>query len=372
MKKYIYIFLILVITLNFSTSYGEDISLNKNISLSAKSSILIDADTGRIIYEKNAHEKMPIASTTKIMTALIALEKGNLDDKVKVADESIGVEGSSIYLKPGELITLKDLIYGLMLRSGNDSAVAIAFHIGGSTEEFVRLMNDKAKSIGALNTNFTNPNGLHDENHYSTAYNMALITKEAFKKDEFSNIVKSKSYVSEREENNYFYNKNKTLLEYDGGSGVKTGYTMKSGRCLVSSASRNGMNLIAVSLNASDWFNDNYKLLDYGFNNYKSSLIYDKGQYLKKLTINDGDREYLDLVTEKGFFYPLKEGEREKIKISIETPDEIQLPIDKGQKIGYISIYLDNQLIDKSNLIAKTSINKKSIIKRLFNKISHK
>ena len=367
MKKNICAALILVMVFTFNISYAKDINLEKKLHLSGKSSIVIDADTGRILYEKNAHEKMPMASTTKIMTALIALEKGNLNDKVKVSDESIGIEGSSIYLKPQEVITLKDLIYGLMLRSGNDSAVAIASHLGGSTEEFVNLMNNKARSIGALNTNFTNPNGLHDDNHYSTAYDMALITREAFKKDEFANVVKSKTYVAEREENNYFYNKNKTLIEYDGGNGVKTGYTMRSGRCLVSSASRNGMNLIAVSLNASDWFNDNYKLLDYGFENYKYSLIYDKGQYLKKIAINNGDRDYLDLVTEKVFFYPLKEGEREKVKISIETPENITLPIDKGDKIGYISVYLDNHLIDKSNLIAKTPINKKSILKRIFN-----
>lgn len=366
MKRIIYIITIVVITFNFSMVYAD------NLSLSAESSILIDGNTGRILYENNAHKKMPIASTTKIMTALIALEKGNLNDKVRVSDESIGVEGSSIYLKTGEIITLQDLVYGLMLRSGNDAAVAIASHIGGSTEEFVSLMNEKANSIGALNTNFTNPNGLHDENHYSTAYNMVLITKEAFKKDEFANVVGSKSYVSNRYENNYFYNKNKTLWEYDGGNGVKTGYTTRSGRCLVSSANRNGMNLIAVSLNAGDWFNDNYKLLDYGFDNYKPFLIYDQGQYLKKTSVDKGSRENIDLVTKKALFYPLKEGERERIKISVESLDNIELPIGKGEKVGDVCVYLDNQLIDKSDLVAKSSINKTTIIKRFLNKISYK
>lgn len=365
MRKVVCIVIILVITFNFSVLYAD------SINLSAESSVLIDSDTGRVLYEKNPHKKMPMASTTKIMTALIALEKGNLNDKIRVSDESIGVEGSSIYLKNGEIITLKDLIYGLMLRSGNDAAVAIATHTGGSPERFVNLMNQKANSIGALNTNFTNPNGLHDGNHYSTAYNMALITKEAFKKEEFANVVKSKSYVSNRDENNYFYNKNKTLWEYDGGNGVKTGYTTSSGRCLVSSANRNGMNLIAVSLNAGDWFNDNYKLLDYGFDNYKPLLIYDKGQYIKNIGVDKGDKEYLDLVTERSFFYPLKEGERERIKISIESPGNVNLPIEKGEKIGCIYVYLDNQLIDKSNLIAKTAINKRSMIERFFNKVSY-
>ena len=230
-------------------------------------------------------------------------------------------------------------------------------------------MNKKAKSIGADNTNFTNPHGLHDELHYSTAYDMAIITKEAFKYEEFANIVGSKSYTANREINNYYYNKNKTLWEYEGGDGVKTGYTMKSGRCLVSSANRNGMRLIAVSLNARDWYNDNYKLLDYGFENYKSTLIYSSDQFLKKTTVINGDKDHVNLVTEKSYFYPLKEGERENIRISLEIPDTIPAPIDKGAKIGYIYTYLNGQLIDKSNLVAKTNINETTIIERFFNKL---
>ncbi len=213
---------------------------------------------------------------------------------------------------------------------------------------------------------------MHNDLHYSTAYDLALITKAAFSYDEFANIVKSKSYVSDRIENNYFYNKNKTLWEYNGGDGVKTGYTTKSGRCLVSSASKNGMRLIAVSLRAGDWFNDNYKLLDYGFNNYKQSFIYDKGQFLKKLNVINGNKGYVDLVTEKTFFYPLKEGEREKVKISIDIPSDIEAPIGKGDKIGYIYTYLDGHLINKSDLIAKSSVRRINSIEKLFNNIKFK
>ena len=362
MKKIKYIVVMLLI-LSFNVAYCDE------LSLSGESYILMDGSTGRVLYEKDANKKMEMASTTKIMTALIALEKGNLNDKVRVDDRAVGVEGSSIYLKKGEVMTLKDLTYGLMLRSGNDAAVAMAYHIGGSSEEFVNLMNEKAKSIGAVNTNFTNPNGLHHENHYSTAYNIALITKEAFKYSEFAEIVGSKSYTSDREENNYFYNKNKTLWEYAGGNGVKTGYTTNSGRCLVSSAEKNGMNLIAVSLNASDWFNDNYKLLDYGFDNYKPTLIYDEGQFVKEIKINKGSKEYINLVTEKVLLYPLKEGERKDIKIAIENPENIELPIEKGTALGYINVYLDNRIIDRSKLLAKDSIKKTTMIERLFNKI---
>lgn len=367
MKIYRYISLILIIILSSSIiAHGE------NLGLSAESYILIDGNTGRVLYERDAHRKMPMASTTKIMTALVALEEGSVEDKVTIKRECVGIEGSSIYLRDGEIITLKDMLYGLMLRSGNDAAEAIALHIGGSIENFVSLMNKKAQSIGALNTNFVNPHGLHDDLHYSTAYDLALITKAAFSYDEFANIVKSKSYIADREENNYFYNKNKTLWQYEGGDGVKTGYTIRSGRCLVSSASKNGMRLIAVSLRAGDWFNDNYKLLDYGFNNYKQSFIYDKGQFVKKINVTKGNKEHVNLVAEESFFYPLKEGEREKIKISIDVPSDIEATIEKGDKIGYINTYLDGQLINKGNLIAKASIKKISAFERFFNKIRFK
>ncbi len=366
MRRFRYIILILIIILCSNIVYGE------NLDLSAQSYILIDSQTGRVLYERNAHRKMPMASTTKIMTALVALEKGNIDDKVVIKKESVGVEGSSIYLRDGEILSLKDMLYGLMLRSGNDAAEAIAIHIGGDLDSFVSLMNKKAQSIGALNTNFANPHGLHHDLHYSTAYDLALITKAAFSYDEFANIVRSKSYVADREENNYFYNKNKTLWEYTGGDGVKTGYTMRSGRCLVSSASKNGMRLIAVSLNAPNWFNDNYKLLDYGFNNYKEFLIYDKGQFMKKTNVINGNKEFVNLVSENSFFYPLKDGEREKITVSIDVPSDIQTPIERGDRIGYINTYFDGQLINKSNLIAKDAIRKTNIIERFFSKIRFK
>lgn len=362
MKKTIYIALLLIIILNFSIVYGE------NMELSAQAYILMDSKSGRILYEENCHNKMAMASTTKIMTALVALERGNLTDKVIINKDSVGVEGSSIYLKEDEEITLEDLLYGLMLKSGNDAAVAIASHIGGNVEDFVELMNKKAKDIGALNTNFVNPNGLHDEKHYSTPYDLALITREAFSYDEFEKIVGTKTYVSKRDENNYYKNKNKTLWQYQGGDGVKTGYTTKSGRCLVSSAKRNEMRLISIVFKANDWFNDNYKLLDYGFNNFKPYIIYDKNQFMKKLKIEDGSKEYIDFVTRKDLFYPLKKDEIKKVKINILTPDKVNLPIDKDDTIGEIYIYLDNQLINKDNLISKFSIKKLNIFKRLIGK----
>lgn len=366
MNKIKYIAIFLIILLTSSIVNGEE------LHLSARSCILIDANTGRILYEKNPHIKMPMASTTKIMTALVALEHGNLEDEVKIPKDAVGIEGSSIYLREGEVVTLEDLLYGLMLRSGNDAAVAIAIYIAGNLDNFVELMNQKAKELGALNTNFKNPHGLHDDLHYTTAYDLALITREAFKYEVFSRIVSSKTYISSRVENNYYYNKNKTLWEYKGGDGVKTGYTMRSGRCLVSSATRNNHRLIAVSLNASDWFYDNYKLLDYGFENYKPYLIYDKGQFVKRIDLLNGKKKYIDLVTESSFTYLLRDDEREKVKLTIEVPDIIEAPVEKGTKIGYIYTFLDGKLVSKGDLIAKSTVGKSNIIERLIEIIKGK
>lgn len=313
-----------------------------------------------------------MASTTKIMTALVALEYGNLEDEVIITKEAVGIEGSSIYLREGEIMSLEDLLYGLMLRSGNDAAVAIAIHVGGNLENFIDLMNKKAKEIGAVNTNFTNPHGLHDDLHYTTAYDLALITREAFKYEEFAKIAGTKSYISNRVENNYYYNKNKTLWEYKGGDGVKTGYTMRAGRCLVSSATRNGHRLIAVSLNARDWFNDNYKLLDFGFENFKPYLIYDKGQFIKKIEVEKGKKKYLDLVTDSSFTYLLKDDEKSKIKLTVEVPDRVEAPINEGTKIGYLYTFFDGKLINKIDLIAKSSVGKSNILERLIERIKGK
>lgn len=340
-----------------------------SLNLSAQSYILIEENSGRVLLENDAHRKMAMASTTKIMTALIAIENGNLDDIVLVGEDSVNIEGSSIYLKVGEKVKLIDLIYGLMLRSGNDSAMAIANHISESEENFVFQMNQKARRIGAKNTNFVNPHGLHNQNHYSTAYDLSLITREAFKFSDFQNISRSKVYTSSRVQENYFVNKNKTLWEYEGGDGVKIGYTMSSGRCLVSSATRDNMRLIAVSLNAPNWFNDNYRLMDYGFSNYKLYNIYEKDQLITHANVIEGIKDKIPLVSENDFLYPLKEDEIDKIKLNVNKSNEIKAPIKKGDILGYVEVYLDGGLIRKDNLIAKYSVDRKSAINRILDDI---
>ena len=253
-----------------------DTAATKEIGISAGQAILIDGNTGKVLYDKEADEKAYPASTTKIMTALITLETlekydSPLNQKVKIPALAEGVEGSSIYLKSGEEISIEDLLYGLMLVSGNDSAVALAEIIGGSQEKFVEMMNDKASKLHCDNTHFANPNGLFDENHYTTVRDMAIIAREAMGNETFRKIVSEKDWKAERPESTYltFHNKNKTVNEYEGGNGVKIGYTKSSGRTLVASATRGEKTMIAVVMSAPDWFNDAYRLMDFGFSQTK-------------------------------------------------------------------------------------------------------
>lgn len=240
--------------------------------ISAGQAILVDGDTGKVLYEKAADEKAYPASTTKIMTALITLETLKKYDSpisqiVEVPQAAEGVEGSSLYLQAGEKISIEDLLYGLMLVSGNDAAVALSEIIGGSQERFVEMMNLKAAELGCCNTNFVNPNGLFDENHYTTVRDMSTIAREAMKNGIFRRIVASEKWNADSREGTYvtFSNKNKTVHQYEGGNGIKIGYTENSGRTLVASAERNGKTMICVVMSAPDWFNDAYKLMDYGF-----------------------------------------------------------------------------------------------------------
>lgn len=237
-------------------------------SVAAESAVLID-ESGQILYEKNANAKSYPASTTKIMTALVALEKLDelglgMDSEVIIPEEAVGIEGSSIYLKKGERISIEELLYGLMLQSGNDSATALAMCVGGSLSSFVSMMNEKAETLGCSGTHFTNPSGLYEENHYTTAADLARIAGEAMKRDDFRKIVSTKDWQN-ADGSRSFHNKNKTVFQYDGATGIKIGFTKASGRTLVASAKRDDKEIIAVVLRDGNWFNDAYALMDYGF-----------------------------------------------------------------------------------------------------------
>ena len=238
------------------------------ISVSAESAVVLNADTGEILYSKNPYEKRGMASTTKIMTSLVALEYGNLTDTVKAKLSDVTVEGTSIGLKEGDEVSLETLVAGMLLESGNDAANVTATMIGGSKEKFSQLMNKKAKELGMLSTNFKNPSGLTEEGHYSTAYDMALLASETIKNQKFRELCSTRRYKATYGTPQYqrtFYNHNKFLSIYDGALGIKTGFTKASGRCLITAAERDGVTLVAVTLNARDDWNDHVKMMEYAF-----------------------------------------------------------------------------------------------------------
>ncbi|MGZ4113183.1 MAG: D-alanyl-D-alanine carboxypeptidase family protein, partial [Tumebacillaceae bacterium] len=270
------------------------------VSVSAKAAAAIDVQTGRLLYEKNATQQMLIASTTKIITAIVAIESGkNLDSVVTVSRNAAGKEGSSIYLKVGEKQTLRDLLYAVMLRSGNDAATAVAEYCGdGSEKKFVDMMNAKVQELGLTGTHFANPHGLDAKGHYSTAHDMAILTAYALRNPTFAEIVKTQVKTIPQPDEAWdrkMYNKNKMLARYDGADGVKTGYTKAAGRCLVSSASKDGRQVAVVTLDApSDWM-DHTNLLNYGFSKYGSTPVIKGNAVIQTIPVEDGIAKQVDV-----------------------------------------------------------------------------
>lgn len=354
--------MILVLMMPSLYAYGD----------ASKSSIVIERSSGRIMHAKNIHQKMPMASTTKIMTALVAIENcEDLKKKITIDNRAVGIEGSSIYLKHKEKLSMEDLLYGLMLRSGNDGATAIACEIGGSVDGFADMMNKKAKQIGANNSNFMNPHGLHHKEHYTTAYDLALITREAMKHDIFRKIVGSKRWISDREGYKVFYNKNKTLSQYPGGDGVKTGYTKVAGRCLVTSATRDGMQVISVVLNDYNWFNDCYQLMNKAFTKYKLKTIIKEGQEVKSFTVLSGKESISFMAAKNAVTIPLTDSELNKVKIVFDSKEIFKAPIKKGRVLGRAKVYLGDKLMGFTELVATKDIKELTLIdllKGLFKK----
>ena len=326
------------------------------IDLSAGAACIIAADTGEVIYSENANQKMPMASTTKIMTGLLALENAAPDEEVTVSQYAASQEGSSIYLRAGEKISMNDLVYGLMLNSGNDAAVAIAEHISGSVSEFAKLMTEKAKLLGAENTQFKNPNGLNEEGHYTTAHDLALIAAYAMKNEKFYEIVSTKSAAGSLKSGQtlYFSNHNKLLNMYDGAVGVKTGFTKAAGRCLVSAAERDGILLVAVTLNAPDDWNDHMKMLNLGFEKTKLKKIVSEGQILKSIT--DGEKEYGFCAGEDMEIASVKNADFE---VRLHLPETLPAPMNKNEKAGYAEIFWNGKYITEIDIVAACDIPEK-------------
>lgn len=347
MKKLITIFILFLIPIN---SYA----------VVCNNCIVMDMDSGRILYENNKDKQMLIASTTKIMTAVIAIENKNLNDVVTIGDEVLDMYGSNIYIEKDEKMTLRDLLYGLILRSGNDASVSIAKYVGGSIENFVKLMNEKAKKIGMNNTIFNNPHGLdEDTKNYSTAYDMAKLMKYANNLIEFVEISGTKKWTVTTNKKSYvWYNRNKLLNNYKYLTGGKTGFTPKAGKTLVSTASKDKLNLIAVTLNNPNHYEVQKKLYDYYFSKYKSVLLIDKNN------IDFNNSKYNNLYINYNFSYPLTKDEEKEIEIVIDYYNLNE--IENNSVVGEIYVLFKNKEIFRENIYVKNEECKKE---KIFSKV---
>ena len=322
-------------------------------TVSAEKAILIDAETGRVIYEKQADSRALIASTTKIMTALIICEQCNVLDRVRIPKEAVGIEGSSMYLKEGEVLTVQELLYGLMLQSGNDAAVALAIYCAGTVEGFVQLMNDKANRLALINTHFENPNGLDSPGHYSTARDMAALASYAMQNPIFRQTVSAKKIAFG---NRTLTNHNKLLWRIDGADGVKTGFTRAAGRTLVSSVSRDGRRLIAVTLNASNDWNDHASLYEVGFRDYNVKRLVEKGDCVGYTEIAGGQGGLVELTADEDFTYVLRA--EEIAEFVPQAPGFVYAPVCKGQSAGFVYIMVDHNVIGKISVLYGQTVEK--------------
>ena len=315
-------------------------------AMSAQRAVLLDAATGRILFEKNIDEQSLIASTTKIMTALIVCEQCNVLDRVRIPKEAVGIEGSSMYLQEGEVLTLQELLYGLMLHSGNDAAVALAIYCGGTVEEFVELMNDKAHTMGLSGTHFANPNGLDAPGHYATARDLAILAAYAMENPIFYQTVSTKTMkVGQR----YLTNHNKLLWRVEGADGVKTGYTRAAGRILVSSATRKGRRLICVTINGPDDWNDHSTLLEQGFSEFRVQRLISEGQVMGTVEIAGGEAGQVELLAAEDLDYAL--AENEKITTEIIGPGFVYAPVVQGAEAGFAHLCIDGKSVGKIPMI---------------------
>lgn len=334
--------------------------------LSAHSAVLMDADSGQVFYEKNANTRLPMASTTKIMTALCAVELGKLTDVIKVDARAVGIEGSSIYLCEGERLTLHQLLYALLLASANDAAVAIAIGTAGSVEAFVDYMNQKAQELGLSDTHFENPHGLDAEEHYTTAYELALIARELLSHPILRTVCATRKTTIPQGENpgaRLVVNHNKMLRCYRGCIGVKTGFTKRSGRCLVSAAEREGLTLIAVTLSASDDWNDHTKLLDAGFETYERVTLCQSGGYETMVPVTGGKEGYVVVHNTKEVSLTLPR-DRSAMHCTVELPRFLFATVDANQTIGRLVFRCDVEGNGKSEVLATVPLSTAYAVER--------
>ncbi len=332
-------------------------------STQAQAAALVEMNTGKLLLAKNPHEKLPMASTTKVMTAILAIENCSLEEKVKVTKEAYGTEGSSMYLELGEELSMEDVLYGLMLSSGNDAAVAIAVHIAGSKEAFADMMNEKAQELGLSNTHFVTPNGLPDDAHYTTAYELALISAYAMQNETFRNIVCTRDYVTKTgNRKRKLHNKNKTLYLYEGGNGVKTGYTKAAGRCLCFSAQRGGMQLVGAVLHSGDTYGDAFSLMDYGFAQYEMQKLVSAGDVIHYARLQGAKKNILALEAQKDIIVPVKVGDEAQFRSQLRLDKAVEAPVEQGDVYGALLLWENGRLMASSPLIAAETVYENTIM----------
>ncbi|MBE6958611.1 MAG: D-alanyl-D-alanine carboxypeptidase [Ruminococcaceae bacterium] len=315
-------------------------------AISAQKAILLDAETGRVLYEKDADSRSLIASTTKIMTALLICEHCNVLDRMEIPKEAVGIEGSSMYLQEGEILSLQELLYGLMLRSGNDAAVALAIYCAGTVEQFAAMMNDKARQLGLTGTHFENPHGLDAPSHYSTARDLAVLSAYAMENPIFQRTVSSKTV---RIGNRTMQNHNKLLWRVEGADGIKTGYTKAAGRILVSSATRDGRRLICVTINdGNDWVSHS-TLLERGFSAYSVQQLVREGDCLGFSVVFSGTQAEVPLLAAEDFSIALRKDEKAQIILS--GPGFAYAPVIKGKAAGYAYVCVGDTVVGTVKLI---------------------
>lgn len=353
MRKKLVLVLISLISLCLLI-FNSIITVNSNIfayasSTSARAMCVLEGYTNTVLLEKNANMKLPMASTTKIVTAILAIEHfSDLNEIVKINDKAVGIEGTSIYLQKGEELTVKELLYGLMLASGNDAAMALALAVCPTEEEFVAKMNEFAVKVGANNTHFNNPHGLDSPTYYTTAKDLALMTSYALKNDIFKEIASTKFIQitgHPKSGERFLRNKNKLLFTQEHNVGVKTGFTDNAGRCLVNAVEQNDMQIITVVLNCGPMFEDARALTNYVLKTYKMKEFISPYNYVGTSTVENGEKNSINIVSIKGFKMPIKIEDEEKYSVVYDIPETLQAPIYKEDEIGTVNIYFNGELI---------------------------
>lgn len=345
-----------------------------DIAVSAEAAVLMETSTGQIIYAHNRDERLPMASTTKIMTALVAIENRAPSMPVTVDSNAVGLEGSSVYLRAGEVLTLEDLLYALMLESANDAAAAIAYAIGGGISEFAAMMNEKAVSLGLTNTHFTNPHGLDDPEHYTTATDLARLTAYALHNPDFARIVSTYRHTIPMQDGDgvrILVNHNRLLKQYADIIGVKTGFTRKSGRCLVTAAKQNGVALVAVTLNAPDDWHDHRKMLDYGFTRFSEVILAEKGSFVCEIPCVGASEGFAAICNTDRLTAVLRD--HPTVTHVIEAPHILFAPIQAGEILGTVRFYADGCEVASLPLFACADIplsaKKPGFLERIWDKL---